>query len=151
MRAVVQRVSRATVRVDAREVASIGHGLVVLVGVADGDTSDDARALASKLVGLRVFRDDDGRMNRSVGDAGGAVLVVSQFTLIADVRRGRRPSFVDAAPPDTADGLVDEIVETIAQEGIPVEAGVFGASMEVDLVNDGPVTIVLDVDGGKVV
>lgn len=150
MRAVVQRVSRAAVAVDGRTVAEIGDGLLALVGVAAGDTDADAAALADKLVGLRVFGDDEGRMNRSVADVGGAVLVVSQFTLLADLRKGRRPSFVAAADPGPAQVLVDAVAERIAAAGVEVSTGVFGALMEVESVNDGPVTIVVDVEEGRV-
>lgn len=151
MRAVVQRVSRAAVRVGGETVGSIDAGFLVLLGVAEGDDSDDAGVMAAKLAGLRVMRDDDGRMNRSLADTGGAVLLVSQFTLLADVRRGRRPSFVAAAAPAVADPLVDEVASGLRAAGLTVESGRFGAMMEVDLVNDGPVTIVVDVVDGTVV
>jgi D-aminoacyl-tRNA deacylase len=147
---VVQRVARASVVADGRETARIGRGLVVLVGVADGDTEADAAALADKVVGLRIFPDDEGRMNRALTEVAGSVIVVSQFTLLADLRRGRRPSFVDAAAPEIAATLVDAVVERIAAAGAEVGTGVFGATMQVELVNDGPVTIVLDVEGGRV-
>lgn len=150
MRAVVQRVTRATVEVDGRQVASIDVGLLVLLGVAIGDGDADAVALAQKVAALRVFRDDDGKMNRSVGEVGGSVLVVSQFTLLADVRRGRRPSFVGAAEPVAAERLVALFGSTVAHEGIPVSLGQFGAHMEVELVNDGPVTILLEASLGRV-
>lgn len=150
MRAVVQRVQRAHVRVDGDVVGSIGPGLAVLVGVAGGDTSDDARRLADKIVGMRVFADSGGKMNRSVGQIDGAVLVVSQFTLYGDLRRGRRPSFTAAADPEAAEQLVREVARRIG-ESVPVSEGRFGASMEVELVNDGPVTILLEVESGKVV
>lgn len=150
MRAVVQRVSRAAVVVDGETVGAIDSGCVALVGVAHGDTSADAAALADKLLGLRIFADDDGRMNRSVVEAGGAVLVVSQFTLLGSVRKGRRPSFTDAALPAVAEPLVDEVVAAINGAGVSVATGVFGAHMSVELVNDGPVTLVLDVIEGRV-
>lgn len=146
MRTVIQRVSRASVRVDGRVVGRTGAGFVVLAGVADGDTEDDLDLMVDKLVHLRVFADDEGKMNRSLLDAGGGLLVVSQFTLHADCRRGRRPSFTRAAPPETARALFDRFVERLREKGISVATGEFGAMMEVELVNDGPVTIVLDTD-----
>ena len=142
--------SRAAVSVDGAVVASIGPGLVLLLGVAAGDDGRDVDALVDKVVGLRIFRDDSGAMNLSVLDVGGSVLVVSQFTLIADVRKGRRPSFVGAADPEVAKPLIDAALQRFAGHGIDVGSGVFGATMQVDLVNDGPVTIVLDVEGGSV-
>jgi D-tyrosyl-tRNA(Tyr) deacylase len=144
MRAVVQRVSEAWVRVDAREVGRIGRGLLVLLGVgrADGDT--DADQLAEKVVNLRIFADEAGHMNRSALDVTGELLVVSQFTLYGDARKGRRPSFVDAAPPAEAERLYRRFVAQAAASGLRVATGVFQAMMEVGLVNDGPVTILLD-------
>lgn len=136
--------------VDDRTVGEIGPGLLVLLGVADGDDDRDAATMADKIVGLRIFRDEAGAMNRSVADVDGAVLVVSQFTLIADVRKGRRPSFIGAAGPTEAVRLVDAVTARIAAAGIPVATGEFGAAMEVTLVNDGPVTIVFDVEDGRV-
>jgi D-aminoacyl-tRNA deacylase len=150
MRAVVQRVSRAEVRVDGEVVGSVGAGLMVLVGVTHSDGADDARAIGRKIATLRIFRDDEDLMNRSVADIDGSVLVVSQFTLYGDVRKGRRPSFVGAARPEIAEPLVELVVETIHQEGVAVETGRFGASMEVSLVNDGPVTIILESADGVV-
>lgn len=150
MRVVVQRVAGAAVAVDGDRVGSIDTGLLALLGVADGDGPDDVDVLVDKLVGLRVFPDDEGRMNRSVAEAGGSVLLVSQFTLLADVRRGRRPSFTGAADPAVAEPLVDRAAERIRAAGVPCATGTFGAAMEVSLVNDGPVTIVLDVVGGRV-
>ncbi len=144
MKVVVQRVSRAEVRVDGRVVSAIGRGLLVLVGVGRGDGEPQARWTASKLAGLRVFEDADGRMNRSVVDAGGQILVVSQFTLLGDCRRGRRPSFVDAARPGDAEPIVDLVAGLLRESGVPVLQGEFGARMEVDLVNDGPVTLVIE-------
>lgn len=144
MRAVVQRVSSARVEVAGKPVGSIGTGLLAFVGVARDDVDDDARITASKIAGLRVFNDDDGAMNRSLLDVGGGVLAVSQFTLYGDVRKGRRPSFVDAAPGETAQPLFDRVVELLRRDGIAVETGVFGASMQVELTNDGPVTILID-------
>lgn len=150
MRAVIQRVRRASVAVDGRPVGSIGTGVVILLGVADGDGPADVEALARKVVGLRIFPDDAGRMSRSLDDVRGGALVVSQFTLLADVRKGRRPSFTGAADPHEAEPLVDAFVSALDDRGVATATGVFGAMMEVDLVNDGPVTIVVDVDGGSV-
>jgi D-tyrosyl-tRNA(Tyr) deacylase len=144
MRAVLQRVSEAAVAVDGTEIAAIGRGLLVLVGVGQGDTAADAAALGAKIANLRVFSDDAGKMNLSLGDVGGAVLVVSQFTLLADLRKGRRPSFVGAAAPEVAAPLVQQVVDVIAAQGIEVMTGSFGATMAVRLVNDGPVTLLLD-------
>ena len=151
MRAVVQRVSWARVRVEGETVGEIGRGLLVLVGAAAGDTSADAKALADKLAGLRIFPDDEGRMNRSVVEAGGSILVVSQFTLYGDVRRGRRPSFTEAAPPEAAEPLVDLVLAHLQRAGVPCAAGRFRAHMDVELRNDGPVTLILEVEGGRVV
>lgn len=151
MRTVVQRVSEANVSVGGETTGAIGPGLVVLAGVAAGDTDRDAEAMAGKIVGLRIFPDEDRKMNRSVVDAAGSVLLVSQFTLLADVRKGRRPSFTAAAPPEVAERLLGVLAEAIEAEGAEVEHGVFGAMMEVSLVNDGPVTIVIDVEDAKVV
>ena len=151
MRAVVQRAGHGRVTVDGETVGEIGPGLVVLVGVAEGDTEADAAALADKIAGLRIFPDDAGRMNRSIVDAAGAVLVISQFTLLADVRKGRRPSFTGAAAPEEARRLVDAVQERLAAAGLDVAGGRFGAFMQVDLRNDGPVTIVVDTADGRVV
>ncbi|MEN8114156.1 MAG: D-aminoacyl-tRNA deacylase [Actinomycetota bacterium] len=150
MRIVLQRVARASVDVDGETTGAIGRGLLALVGVEDGDTDVDARAAASKIVGMRIFPDDEGKMNRSVVDAGGAVLLVSQFTLIADVRKGRRPAFTGAARPETAVPVIDVLAKSINQQGVTVEHGRFGAHMKVDLLNDGPVTIVFDVHDGRI-
>lgn len=150
MRAVVQRVSRASVTVAGEQRAAIDGGLLVLMGVSADDTEGDAVALADKVVALRIFRDDEGRMNRSVLDEGGSVLVVSQFTLVAELAKGRRPSFVAAAVPEKAQPLVEAVAARIENAGVRVASGVFGALMEVDLVNDGPVTLVIDVHGGRV-
>ena len=144
MRAVVQRVSDASVRVDGQTVGAIQQGLVVLLGVARGDTSRDALYLAEKTSGLRIFEDEHGKMNRSVEDVSGSVLVVSQFTLLGDCRKGRRPGFTDAAEPELADQLYKEYVAIMQQRGIKVATGVFRAEMKVSLTNDGPVTILLD-------
>ncbi|MEA2364588.1 MAG: D-aminoacyl-tRNA deacylase [Thermoleophilaceae bacterium] len=139
MRALVQRVSEAAVSVDGSEIARIGPGLLVLLGVRRGDGEAEADRLASKLLALRVFEDADGKMNRSVRDVGGAVLCVSQFTLYGDTRKGNRPSFVDAAPPDEAEPLYERVRAALGARG-----GVFGARMAVSLVNDGPVTLMLE-------
>ena len=145
MRAVVQRVSRAAVHVDGEVVGSCGPGLVVLVGVGHDDTAETAERLAGKLARLRIFPDDAGRFDRSLLDTGGEALVVSQFTLLADTRKGNRPSFTGAAVPEQAEPLVALVADTLRAEGIGVATGRFGAMMEVELVNDGPVTIVLDI------
>jgi D-tyrosyl-tRNA(Tyr) deacylase len=144
MRAVLQRVSRASVTVGGEVVGQIGRGLVVLLGVEQGDTEADAHQLADKSIQLRIFDDAEGKMNRSLADAGGAMLVVSQFTLLGDCRKGRRPSFVDAAPPELAEKLYETFVAAVGVQGIPVATGKFRAMMEVELVNDGPVTLLLD-------
>jgi D-aminoacyl-tRNA deacylase len=140
----VQRVSRAQVRVDGAVTGSIEAGLVVLVGVGVDDDERDARQLAEKIANLRVFVDDDGLMNRSVRDIGGGVLLVSQFTLHGDARKGRRPSFITAAREDVAQPLYERVGALLEGDGVPVGYGVFGAHMDVELVNDGPVTILLD-------
>jgi D-tyrosyl-tRNA(Tyr) deacylase len=144
MRAVIQRVSRARVTVNDETTGEIGSGLLVLLGVGDGDTRADADYLAEKTIGLRIFDDADGKMNLSVREAGGAVLVVSQFTLYGDVRRGKRPSFDAAAPPHEARELYEYFVEKIRASGLRCETGRFQEMMNVELVNDGPVTILLD-------
>jgi D-tyrosyl-tRNA(Tyr) deacylase len=144
VRAVVQRVSRASVRVGGAETAAVGAGVLVLLGVAAGDGEDAAERLAGKIARLRVFENDEGRFDRSLLDTGGAVLVVSQFTLLADTAKGNRPSFTAAAQPDEAEPLYDGFCAALRGLGVPVETGVFGARMDVELVNDGPVTILLD-------
>ncbi len=144
MRAVVQRVARACCRVEGCTTGEIGRGLVVLLGVGRNDTERDAAYLAEKTATLRIFPDEQGKMNRSVLDVGGAVLVVSQFTLYGDARGQRRPSFVQAAPPDSGKRLYEEYVRALAALGVPVQTGVFQAQMQVELINDGPVTILLD-------
>ncbi len=144
MRAVLQRVTRASVEVEGAIVGRIGPGWLVLLGVARGDADADADWMAEKVAGLRAFEDDQGKMNRSVAEAGGAVLVVSQFTLLGDCRGGRRPSFTDAAPPDEAERLYRRIADRLAAMGLEVATGVFRAMMKVELVNDGPVTLLLD-------
>ncbi len=144
MRAVVQRVSRAEVRIEGRVVGRIGRGFVVLLGVAGGDSDADAAFLVDRIVGMRVFADDAGKMNLSIAQADGAMLVVSQFTLLADTNSGRRPSFTKAAAPDEARRLYEHFLSLARTRDVKVETGEFGATMEVDLVNDGPVTIILD-------
>ena len=144
MRAVLQRVSRASVSVDGQVVGRIEAGLVALVAVAEGGTPADLEYTASKIRDVRIFPDAEGRMNRSVADIGGAVLVVSQFTLMGDVRNGRRPGFTGAAAPDVARRAFEDVVARLRDAGLPVETGVFQAHMLVELVNDGPVTIMLD-------
>jgi D-tyrosyl-tRNA(Tyr) deacylase len=145
MRALVQRVTRASVTVDGEVVGAIGQGLCALVGVTHGDDEAAADKLARKVWELRVFPDDDGVMNRPVAEAGGEVLVVSQFTLYGDTRKGRRPSWVDAARPERAEPLVDAVVAALRARGATVATGVFRADMQVELVNDGPVTLMLEV------
>ncbi len=144
MRAVLQRVRRAKVTVDGTVVGEVAHGLLVLLGITHADTIDDARKLADRTVGLRIFADAEGKMNRSVADVGGGVLVVSQFTLYGDCRKGRRPSFIHAAPPELAIPLYEGYIEAIRALGVPAATGKFGAMMDVELVNDGPVTLILD-------
>jgi len=144
VRAVVQRVAEASVRVAGETVGSIGPGLVVLLGIAVDDTEADADSLADKVLNLRVFPDEAGQMNRSVLDVSGGLLVVSQFTLLGDARRGRRPSYIEAAPPDEADRLYRHFVSRLRPSGLEVATGVFRAMMDVALVNQGPVTILLD-------
>ncbi|HMU55177.1 MAG TPA: D-aminoacyl-tRNA deacylase, partial [Nitrospira sp.] len=143
MKAVVQRVLRARVEVDGQIVGQIREGLLVLLGVAIGDTDADGRSLAEKLRTLRIFSDDRGKMNRSLTDTGGSVLLVSQFTLLGNTTNGRRPSFEGAAPPADAKRLYEFVIGELRERGIPVETGVFAAHMAVDSVNDGPVTFVL--------
>ena len=143
MKAVLQRVLRASVRVGGRTEGEIGDGLLVLLGIAQEDGEDEAARLAGKVARLRVFENDEGRLDRSLLDTGGAALVVSQFTLIADTRKGNRPSFAAAAAPQEAKTLVESFCAALRELGVPVETGVFGARMEVELVNDGPVTITL--------
>jgi len=144
MRAVLQRVSQACVIIDGETAGQIDRGLLVLLGVTATDTPDDARWLAEKLVGLRVFNDADGKMNLSLPDVGGSMLIVSQFTLYGDCRKGRRPSFIDAAPPEIAIPLYEAFINSVKAQGIPVATGRFGAMMQVELTNDGPVTLIVD-------
>lgn len=147
----LQRVSRAAVIVDDVIVSSIGPGFCLLVGVEPADGSDEVTAAVDKIAGLRVFADDVGRMNLSIGDVGGELLLVSQFTLLGEVRKGRRPSFTGAAAPEHAAPLIIAMAEAFEQVGIETKTGVFGAHMTVDLVNDGPVTLVLEVRDGRVI
>jgi D-tyrosyl-tRNA(Tyr) deacylase len=144
MRLVLQRVTRGSVSVAGETVGAIGRGLVILVGVAPGDGEEEARWLANKTAGLRIFEDHEGKMNLSLLDVGGGALVISQFTLYADARKGRRPSFTDAAPPELAEPLVARFAEFLHAEGVPVETGIFGAYMHVEIHNDGPVTLILE-------
>lgn len=146
MRAVIQRVSRARVVVDERVTGEIGPGLLVLLGVGRADTPETAAMMAEKIVNLRIFNDNQGKMNRSLLDVGGAILAVSQFTLYGDARGGRRPSFIQAAPPEQGKSLYEEFVRAVAALGVRVETGVFQAHMSVELTNDGPVTILFDSD-----
>lgn len=144
MRALIQRVKSAKVSVDDQTVAQIDHGLVILLGIGPGDNEQSAQFLAEKIAGLRIFEDGEGKFNLSILDKGGAALVVSQFTLYADVRKGRRPSFTDAAPPEIAAPLVMRFAEILNAQGIPTQTGVFGAHMLVEIQNDGPVTLWLE-------
>jgi D-tyrosyl-tRNA(Tyr) deacylase len=144
MRALVQRVSQAAVSVEGEIVGQIGRGVVVLVGVTHGDTEEQAEWLARKIGALRIFEDSAGKMNAGLLDVDGAALVISQFTLYANARKGRRPSFTDAALPEVAEPLVDHFAQTLRSHGVPVETGVFGAYMQVEIHNDGPVTILLE-------
>ena len=147
MRAVLQRVDRGAVRVDGETVGAIDEGFVILVGVGHNDGEAQAQWLARKIAGLRVFEDEQGKFNRSLLDVGGGCLVISQFTLFADARRGRRPGFTDAAPPEIAEPLIERFAELLRAEGVArVETGVFGAHMQVEIHNNGPVTIWLDTD-----
>jgi D-tyrosyl-tRNA(Tyr) deacylase len=144
MRAVVQRVSRAEVRIEGRITGQINQGFVVLLGVATGDTDVDAAHLVDRILGMRIFADDAGKMNLSLAQVNGALLVVSQFTLLADTNSGRRPSFTKAAPPNEARRLYDHFLSQLRLHNVKVETGEFAATMEVDLTNEGPVTIILD-------
>lgn len=146
MRALLQRVSSAKVEVDGAIVGQCGQGLLILICAMDGDTEDRAEALAQKISKLRIFKDEDGKMNRSVLDIGGSALVVSQFTLAADTKRGNRPGFSSAAPPALGEKLYEHFAQSLRKLGVSVETGTFGADMQVSLTNDGPVTIWLDQD-----
>lgn len=144
MRAVIQRVSKATVTIDDVEVSRISKGMLVLIAASRGDGKSEIQWMAEKICGLRIFADDQGKMNLSVSDIGGSILVVSQFTLYGDCRKGKRPSYTNSAPPDEAKETYREFLAEIGKKGVPVKAGVFGAMMEVELTNDGPVTLILD-------
>jgi D-tyrosyl-tRNA(Tyr) deacylase len=144
MRAVVQRVSRASVTIAGETVGAIDSGLVALLGITHDDTPENARWLAEKIVGLRIFNDAEGKMNRDLVDVGGSMLIVSQFTLYGDCRKGKRPSFIDAAPPPEAIPLYEAFINGVKALGIPVATGQFGADMKVELINDGPVTLIVD-------
>ncbi len=144
MRVVIQRVEKASVEVDNKTVGRIEKGLLILLGICNGDTDNDARDLADKCVNLRIFSDASGKFNHSVMDVAGEILVVSQFTLYGDTRKGRRPSFIAAAPPEVSKPLYERFVTAIRQSGLKTETGIFGAMMKVELVNDGPVTIIAE-------
>lgn len=144
MRAVVQRVKQSSVKTNGEVLGSIGQGLLVLLGVAKGDRAEDADFLADKIINLRIFEDEDGKMNRSLLEIGAELLAVSQFTLLADCRKGRRPSFIAAAEPEKANELYEKFVERVRQKGVTVQTGRFRAMMEVALINDGPVTIIIE-------
>jgi len=143
MRVVIQRVSEASVTIDHKEIRSINNGFMILLGVTQSDTSEDVAWLSKKVIGLRIFSDDEGKMNRSVVDIEGSILLISQFTLHASTKKGNRPSFISAAKPDMAIPLYEEMIKAL-QESVPVKTGTFGADMQVSLVNDGPVTIIID-------
>lgn len=144
MRVVLQRVTQARVRIEHEVVGEIGPGLLVLLGISPSDTPEQPRWLAEKVVGLRIFNDADGKMNLDLAEVRGSMLIVSQFTLYGDCRKGRRPSFIDAAQPDIAIPLYEEFINAVKAQGIPVATGRFGAMMQVELTNDGPVTLILD-------
>lgn len=151
MKAVIQRVNRASVTVDDEVVGKIDHGFVILLGVTHEDTEADVDALVQKIIHLRVFEDEAGKLNRSLIDTNGSILSISQFTLYGDVRKGRRPNFMQAAKPDVANKLYELFNEKIKEQGVHVETGVFGAMMDVSLVNNGPVTIIIETENGKIV
>lgn len=144
MKAVVQRVTQAKVSVEGKAVGQIRSGLVVLLGIAQGDSEQEAQWMANKIANLRIFADKDGKFNRSILDIGGQALVVAQFTLYGDARKGRRPSFTQAAPPEVAEPLVERVAQLLVELGVPVACGQFGAHMLVEIDNDGPVTIILE-------
>ncbi|MDE0316824.1 MAG: D-aminoacyl-tRNA deacylase [Candidatus Poribacteria bacterium] len=146
MRAVIQRVKSASVKVDGELVSEIGAGLLIFLGIAHDDTETELEYIANKVANLRIFEDADGKMNCSLLDIGGSVLVVSQFTLYGDCRKGRRPSFIDAARPEVANALYEQFITALEQQNIPTQGGTFQAMMDVELINDGPVTILLDSD-----
>lgn len=147
MRVLLQRVARASVSVDEKVVGRINRGFCLLVGITHDDTQDEAQWLANKICGLRLFEDQDGKLNRSLAEVGGAILAVSQFTLYGDTRKGRRPSFTDAARPEHAEPLFDYFVDQLRERNFHVETGVFGAAMQVTIVNDGPVTLMIERNG----
>lgn len=150
MRAVIQRVTEASVRVDGELIGECGKGYMILLGVMDGDTAHEADILAGKVARLRIFEDENGKMNKAITDVGGEILCISQFTLCADLKKGNRPSFTLSAAPDEANRLYEYFMDKLREEGIPhVEHGIFGADMKVSLVNDGPVTICMDTDTWK--
>ncbi len=144
MRAVIQRVSRASVKIDGRTQGFIQHGMLVLLGIRAGDTTTDLQWLAEKVINLRIFEDQEGKMNRSLTDFDGEMLIISQFTLYGDCRKGRRPGFSSAAPPEIAEPLYQQFIEEVRNRQVKVATGIFQATMEVELVNDGPVTLLLD-------
>lgn len=144
MRAVIQRVRHGAVSVEGQQIASVGLGMVILLGIGHGDDEKKASLLARKIALMRIFGDEQGKINLSILDVGGAAIVVSQFTLYADTRKGNRPSFMDAAPPDVARALVDRFVGLLQEQGVPTQTGEFGAHMQVELLNDGPVTILME-------
>jgi D-tyrosyl-tRNA(Tyr) deacylase len=146
LRVVIQRVSRAKVSIGEKTAGETGHGLCLLIGIAPSDRERDAEWAASKIANMRIFEDDGGRMNRSILDIRGEILAISQFTLYADCRKGRRPSFADAAPPEAANALYQSLVCRLREMGVTVQTGIFGAEMKVDIVNEGPVTIILDTE-----
>lgn len=147
MRAVIQRVQKSSVSVSGEIASEIGPGILIFIGVGPEDTEKEVRYLAEKSVHLRIFPDEDGKMNRSLLDTGGEMLIISQFTLYGDCRKGRRPSFIGAAPPELAEELIDQFVAEIGRLGVPAATGRFGAMMDVELINDGPVTLMLDSSG----
>jgi D-tyrosyl-tRNA(Tyr) deacylase len=151
VRIVLQRVSRASVRVDGKTTGSVESGLLILIGIGAADVAEDVDHAVEKVANLRIFPDEQSLMNRSLRETGGSALVVSQFTLLADVHKGRRPSFIAAAAPEVAEPLVDRFVAMLKEAGIRTETGIFRAAMEVELVNDGPVTILLEVSEGRVI
>lgn len=149
MKVIIQRASSADVEVNQAEIGAIHEGLVALVGITESDTVEDVHIIAEKMVNLRIFEDDNQKMNHSLIDIGGSVLSISQFTLYADVKKGRRPSFIKAADPDKANQLYEAFNQTVREQGVQVETGEFGAMMNVNLVNQGPVTIILETENGK--
>lgn len=151
MKVVIQRTNQASVTVNDKVIGKIDNGLVLLVGMTDSDTEKDIETAVNKIIHLRIFEDDEGKMNQSLMDIGGSILSISQFTLYADVKKGRRPSFINAAHPDKATKLYDQFNKALADKGVHVETGEFGAMMDVELVNKGPVTIILETNEGKII